>query len=121
MTFVTRTSRLSISAKSEPESGRLSGSNPGPLHNEIDVFPLEGATQAIYTVPHSSSLLNSQTAILLTPAIVGLFGYTDLPTGFRDRYTMVNVDLNFPQFIQDLVTIHEYYSPSVLECDHVSY
>ncbi len=71
------------------------------------------------TPPQSQPLrlLYPQTAVLFTPAIVGLLGYTDLSAGFRDRDPLVDVDLGFPQLVQDLVTTTEIYSPSVYVYD----
>ena len=57
--------------------------------------------------------------MLLTPAIVSLLGYTDLSAGLRDRDTLVDVDLGFPQLVQDMVTIAAYYYLSVLPSKYI--
>ncbi len=43
----------------------------------------------------SLGLFYTHAAVLFTPAIVGLSSDTDLPAGFGDRDTLVNVDLSF--------------------------
>ena len=40
--------------------------------------------------------------VLLTLAIVSLFGYTDFSAGLRDGDTLVDVDLGFPQLVDNL-------------------
>ncbi len=62
-------------------------------------------------------LFNSQATVLSTPAIVGLLGDADLPAGFGDGDTLVNVDLSFPQLVHSMVTTSEICSPSVYRCD----
>ncbi len=62
-------------------------------------------------------MFNSQAAVLFTPSIVGLLGDADLPAGFGDSDTLINVNLGFPEFVQDLVTTSEMCSPSVYGCD----
>jgi hypothetical protein len=49
------------------------------------------------------NLLHPQTTVLFTPAIVSLLGDAYLSAGFRDRDTLVGLDLGFPEFIDDLL------------------
>ena len=41
--------------------------------------------------------------VLFAPATVSLLGDACLSVGFRDRDTPVDVDLGFPEFIDDLL------------------
>ena len=41
--------------------------------------------------------------VLPAPAIVSLLGDTYLSAGFGDRDTLVDLDLGFPEFIDDLL------------------
>jgi len=59
-------------------------------------------------------LLYPQTAVFFTPAIVSLLGDANLPAGFGDGDTLVNVDLSFPQLVDSLlrsVGFSDYLSP----------
>ena len=62
----------------------------------------------------SAPLLNSHTAVLFTPSVVGLFGDPDLSTGFTNGSALVKQDLSFTELVHYVVTIHEQ-SPSELE------
>ncbi len=49
-----------------------------------------------------SDNLQWHTTVLFAPSVVGLFGDADLPAGFGDRNTLVDVDLSFPQLVDNL-------------------
>ncbi len=55
-----------------------------------------------YLIVVLSPLLNTHTAVLFAPPIIGLFGDPDLSAGFSDRDTLIDVDLGFPQLVDDL-------------------
>ena len=50
-------------------------------------------------------MLYPQTAVLFTPSIVSLLGDANLPVDFGDGDTLVNVDLSFPKFVDELTEL----------------
>jgi hypothetical protein len=80
---------------------------PGLLQNrviqcQISYQPLE-TTILFLEVLEPPCLLHAQATVLFTPAIVGLLGDVYLSAGFRDRDTLVDVDLGFHEFVDDLL------------------
>ena len=51
-------------------------------------------------------LLNTHVAVLLTPAIVSLLGDAGLSAGFSDRDTLVDVNLAFPQLVEESMDVY---------------
>ncbi len=67
--------------------------------------------------PEPFCLLNTHTAVLFAPLVVGLFSDPDLPAGFADVSSLIQQDFNFAQLVHSMVTTSEICSHSVYGCD----